>query len=386
MKKLLFYSILFSFIFLESIYLDLPDGVHLKVYQLFVPFMLINIIFNLKALYKMKPFEIIFFLTYFYLGLTFFWSIDKILSIKLIILEVMLIITYLYFRMEFSKYSIEKLELLILKIGKYYILGSIILYIIGIYDFAMHPILEKKTYFGLLQESILPRLRGFAESPNSFIPFALFFLVYFLDKKQNLWIFLTLTAIVASFSSTGMLIAFIILIIIYVNKINFKLILFTLIFLLVVVLLYVYLIQENQEIMRMINWRMERNVSGTGRFELWSYALNLISDNIFGYGINTTRILIHDFHALVSVHNSVLEIFLTGGFIALFLYLLLYLVILFQSLYIWRNYKDKKMFLLFIIYVLIGMANNTLHVGYVVFSLAILFQYANQKKVEIYAK
>jgi O-antigen ligase len=293
----------------------------------------------------------------------------------------MLIVLYLYFKIEFNKLNKKSLESFLLNTGKFYIFGSLLFYILGIYVYSVHPgIPEDRFYFGLMQENILPRLKGFAESPNSFIPFALFFLVYFMDKRQNIWILITLLTILLSFSTTGMIIAFILFGIFYIDKISLKKIFYLVLLFIVIVIIFSIYIQNNQEIMAMIEWRMERNRTGTGRFELWGYALSLIDNNIFGYGINTTRLLIQDFHALASVHNSIVEIFLTGGFIALFLYLLLYLVVFFQSLYIWKYKQDKKMLLLFIVFVLIGMANNTLHIGYVIFYLSVLQYYTNSNK------
>lgn len=382
MNKLFFYLIIFTFIFLEFADIKLVGNINIKIYELFIPFMGVFLLLHLNKIKRIKTFEVVFIISYFYLAITFFWSINMLLSLKLMVLELMLIITYVYFRIEFSIFSIKELENFILKIGKFYILGSIVLYLIGIYVFNTNPVPGKETYFGLLQENILPRLRGFAESPNSFIPFALFFLIYFMDKREKIWIFITLVTILLSFSTTGMLIAFIVILIYYFNKISFKMIFYSFLVFVVLLLLYINFIQNNKDIMAMIQWRLERNRTGTGRFELWSYALNLIANNIFGYGINTTRVLIHNFRALESVHNSIIEIFLTGGFIGLFLYLLLYTTIFFQSIYIWKKKKEKKMFLLFIVFVLIGMANNTLHIGYVIFYLAILYRYSTYSNIK----
>jgi O-antigen ligase len=131
----------------------------------------------------------------------------------------------------------------------------------------------------------------------------------------------------------------------------------------------------------MIEWRLERNKSGTGRFDLWVYVLELINNNIWGYGINTTRVIIRDFHALNSLHNSILEVFLTGGWIGLLLYLLLYLSIFMYTLLIWKYRKDSKMFLIFVVLLVSGIANNTLHIGFLVFSMSILYQYVNKRNI-----
>jgi O-antigen ligase len=244
----------------------------------------------------------------------------------------------------------------------------------------------ESLYFGLMQESILPRLRGLASSPNEYVPWALFFLVYFMYFKSFKLVLFTFVTIILSFSTTGMLIAMILLLIYYNNKITFKGILLLFILLVISISVYYLYIDTNKDIMDMIQWRMERNKSGTGRFELWVYALDLINQNIWGYGINQTRILIHDFHALNSVHNSIIEVFLTGGFIGLYLYLLFSIILLLQSIMIWKNNKDSKILLFYIIFILIGMANNTLHIVYVIFYLAILSRYSILQGEQVHAK
>lgn len=371
--------ILISFLFLDFTNVEVSSTLSLRIYQLFIPFIFIYLIFNIKRIKKLESFEIIFIMFYFYMSITFFWSIDNILSLKLIILQIILIILYFYLRIEFSKFTIKDLENMILKIGKYYIIGSLIFYLFGLYIFATRPIENELFYLGLMQESILPRLRGFAESPNSFILYALFFLIFFINHNKLFLITLTTISLILSFSTTGWLLCFLVFFISYLKKISLKFIFSILIIIVISVLLYIFFIQNNENIMRMIEWRIERNTSGTGRFDLWVYILDFINNNIWGYGINTSRVIIENFHALSSVHNSVLEVFLTGGWIGLLLYLLLYLIIFIHTLLIWRYHCDSKMFLIFLSFFILGIVNNTLHIGFLVFSMSILYQYIRKR-------
>jgi O-antigen ligase len=377
----IFYVILISFIFFDFTNLEISSTISLRIYQLFIPFLCIYLIFNIKYIKKIKFFEIMFVLFYFYMSMTFFWSIDKILSLKLIILQIMLIIFYFYLRLEFNKFTIKDLESLIIKIGKYYILGSLLFYIFGIYIFTTSPIQNEIFYLGLMQENILPRLRGFAESPNGFIVYALFFLIFFINQNRFFLIFLTTISLILSFSTTGWLLCFLVFFISNLKKISLKFIFSIFIIIVISVLIYILFIQNNEDIIKMIEWRLERNKSGTGRFDLWVYVLDLINNNIWGYGINTTRVIIADFHALNSLHNSILEVFLTGGWIGLLLYLLLYLSIFMYTLLIWKYHKDSKMFLIFVVLLVSGIANNTLHIGFFVLSMSILYQYVNKRNI-----
>ena len=378
----IFYVVFILFLFFGFTNVSISSTVSLRIYQVFIPFLSIYLIFNMKYIKNIKLFEVEFILFYLYMGITFFWSIDKILSLRLMILQIMLIVFYFYLRVEFNKFRIKELESFIIKIGKYYILGSFVFYILGLYVFATSPIKGEVFYLGLMQESILPRLRGFAESPNDFILYALFFLVFFINQHRYALIFLTVISLVLSFSTTGLIICFLIFYISYFKRIlSPKFIFYTLVMIMILVLLYINFIQTNEDFMRMIEWRLERNESGTGRFDLWIYVLHFINNNIWGYGINTTRVLIKSFHALNSVHNSILEVFLTGGWIGLLLYLLLYLTIFIYALLIWKYHNDSKMFLIFFMFFIAGMANNTLDVGFLVFSISILYQYASRRNL-----
>ena len=379
MRRILFIFFIFTFL-LSSININLGSDVTIHIYHLFIPFIVYYLLFKFNEFNKIIAFELFFIMLYFYLAVTLLWANDSFLAMKLIFLELILIVAYFYIRLELQQFSIKQIENFIYKVGKFYIIISLILYALGLYIYHTQPIPNESFYFGLMQESILPRLKGMTSSPNEYIPYGLFFLVYFMSFNNIKFILLTLITIVLSFSTTGMFIAFIIITIYYCNKITLKGILIFIILILTIIILYYFYIQSNQNIMEMIELRIQRNKSGTGRFELWEYSFNLINDNIFGYGINQTRLLIHDFHALNSVHNNIVEVFLTGGFIGLILYLLFLIMLFFQSLKIWIMNNDIKIFLLFIIFVLIGIANNTLHIGYNILYLALLFRYSIQKK------
>jgi hypothetical protein len=319
MRSFLF--VIFIFIFLlDSVEIHLSSTIVLHFYHLFIPIISIYLLFKLDKIHSLKSFEWLFLILYYYLAITFLWAGDKSLALKLILLEVMLIITYLYMKLEFEQFSIKDLESFLCKLGKFYIIISFLLYILGLYVYHTSPVAGESLYFGLMQESILPRLRGLTSSPNEYIPFSLFFLVYFIYFKNIKFILLTLATIILSFSTTGLLIAIILLLIYYRDKVTFRGVLFLGLITFIAIMIYYFYIQSNQDIMNMIELRMQRNQSGTGRFDLWVYSLDLINQKIWGYGINQTRILIHDFHALNSAHNNLIEVFLTGGVFGLFIY------------------------------------------------------------------
>lgn len=84
---------------------------------------------------------------YLYFTITFFWSIDQMLSLKLIFLQIILLF-YFYLRVQFNKISINELEIFFIKIGKFYIIGSLIFYFLGAYEFSVNPVVDKVFYLG----------------------------------------------------------------------------------------------------------------------------------------------------------------------------------------------------------------------------------------------
>lgn len=363
-----------SLFFLNFYTIMLPGEIGIRVLYIFLPLIFLYFILFVKRIKSLKSFEVLFITFYLYLAITFFWANNSILSIKLMVLEFILILIYFYGRTSVVK--INNLESFFIFLGKYFIIGGILFYLVGLYAYYYNNlfIAEDRMYFGIMMENFMPRLRGFTESPNTYILFANFFLIYFLEHKMIKYVLITLVSILLSFSTTGMIIASIILL--FYIRINLRVISLILVVLALSVLVFIFFIENNQEIMRMIEWRLQRNSSGTGRFELWNFALGLIEQHpIVGYGINQTRDLIANFHKLNSVHNSYIEVFLTGGGIGLFLYLLLISSIFLDAFKI-KKYS-KIPLLAVIIYIISGLSNNALHSVFLILILIVLYYYIN---------
>lgn len=79
------------------------------------------------------------------------------------------------------------------------------------------------------------------------------FFIYFMSAKNIKWMFITLTSIILSFSSTGIIILSIIIFINYLDKISIKLTIFFVMTILFMTLIYIVFIQSNLGLMK-INW------------------------------------------------------------------------------------------------------------------------------------
>lgn len=72
---------------------------------------------------------------------------------------------------------------------------------------------------------------------------------------------------------------------------------------------------------------MHKNLSFTGRTEIWDYAMSLIrSSFLTGYGYYYGNGIVVRNNNLYSTHNGVLEVMVRGGFIALVFFLIIYVI------------------------------------------------------------
>jgi O-antigen ligase len=335
---------------------------------------MIIIIISRRKLYKIWGLEYLFILFFLYLAISILWSNNLMLSIRLIILEVVLLIMFFHLKNYIiDNYDINSFEINIIKFGYFYIISSFIFYLLGLITYYFHIFrLENGFYLGVIFENFMPRLRGFTESPNTYILYANIFLIYFLNKNKYVISIFTLVTILLSFSTTGIIIS--IFIILFNIRLKKRFIITVVLSLLAGIVIYNIYIKENTQIMKMIEWRLERNKTGTNRFLLWKYTIELIKNKpLLGYGINQSRDLISQYFKLNSVHNSFLEILLTGGLIGFLIYILLLMLYLFYSLILFKYTKIPFLFL--VIYSIGSMANNLLHSVLLIIMINVLYFY-----------
>ncbi len=355
------------------------------------PFMIMGIVLffiNLKQIKisPLVPFEVLWILLYMILVLTSNYAENKLLAFKFDLGVLIILFTYLVFRSLLENISINKFEYYFYQVGKYYILISIILYIGGLILYYINGIhIENEHHLlGMYRQGYIPRLCGLAESPNNYILYATVFLYYFWDKRKLLLFWLTLFSLLFTFSTTvyiSLIIGFLI-ITIYQKKF------FIFLFSAIIIFISIYLLYLSVEsIHTILNARIQRNATGSGRLDIWLYVLDLIYQHpLFGYGANQSRELIAPLRALNSTHNTFLEVWISSGITGVIPYITLLISILFSSIKHFFYSKNLFLILIFINYFIVSMANNLLLIDYNIFYFLILWIYMSKIKIKQPAK
>jgi O-antigen ligase len=361
----------------------------ISVYMLFV---IVLVVINLKYLHikALYGYEIVFFILYGYIIFSSLWSIDYGLSIKIIIGELILLTTYLILRYFTDNQSISNIEIILSKVFKFFIVTSILYYLVGIIYLYILSMDISSMYlnehslgiFGLYLEGHMPRFRGLSESPNNYFYVAFLIMNYFIYKKNLKFALLTLMTILLTLSATAYLVLILTLLLNILNKRNIVKLLTISIF----VIIIIFLIYNNNEyIYNLLNYRYERILTGSGRFELWIYTIQeIIKSPYFGYGANTSRIILEHYHQYQSAHNSILDMALTTGIFGVVILVFYYYIIFITSLKLNIFYRSKIFINIFIMYIVISMSNNTLHVVYTIIYLYFIYIYYS--KMNIYKK
>jgi len=355
--------------------------------SLYMPIVLFTWIVFLKYIKfnKMYSFEIVFVLLYMYIVFSSLWSIDYALSLKLILGEIVLLLSYFILRYLSSTVTLENFEKIFLHIAKFFTIVSLILYIYGIvWYYVLEFIPSEGMYLnessigilGLYLEGFMPRFRGLSESPNNYFYIEFLVTVFLLYKSQIKFAIISISTLILTVSSTGALVLISVILFTLFNK---KYIM-KLIPLVVIVILSGFILYLNNEfIYHLLNYRFDRIMTGSGRIELWLYLLDYINESpFFGYGANTSRIILENLRGYQSAHNSFLDILLTTGVIGLLILLSFFILLLLISLKLSLQYNTNMFIYLWISYFIISMSNNTLHIVYTILYMFFLYIYYNK--------
>ena len=85
----------------------------------------------------------------------------------------------------------------------------------------------------------------------------------------------------------------------------------------------------------------------------------------------------------MSSHNSLIEMFLTTGIFGFTTYLTFLFLLLRNSYLLIRKQSTPVFFIITFGFVVFGMANNILHIEYVVFLIGILYAYNRAEKISL---
>ncbi|RYY02229.1 MAG: O-antigen ligase family protein [Gammaproteobacteria bacterium] len=330
-----------------SIPLDLTP---IKPYMLLVIFALI--VFLIKCLSKQKLFFKFIWIDYFFILFYGFMAScisrasNAQLAVHLLIGLCVLGCAYFVIRLSCYKLSVDALRDILVLVGKLFFYISFFWFIFGVvlhygFNIALSIIDDDDAasyLYGLYMEGeSIPRLRGICDSPNNFGMYAVIFapIVLLCLKRVTVFFGFVLILSVALTLSATTYIAFGFMLLIWAFRKSFTMKAVTLtpnrlfkfsVFIIVVMALLISI--SNSPLIDQINdviiARLEHAETGSGRWELWDYALNLISERpLLGYGLNQSRELLLPLRALKSTHNNILELLLEGGIGALFFYILL---------------------------------------------------------------
>lgn len=360
-------------------------GTHLKVYMVCVMMLIPVLGFSLPNK-RYLGYEKIWIFSYGMLAFSLLWTNNFALGLQLVLGEIILLSFYFVLKILCDRLSEFDTDRVFVCVFRTFVYASILLYLMGmasIYifqneaSFAIHLNETSLRIFGCYKENILPRFMGMAESPNNYAYFANIIFWYFVWKHRTIDATITLITLIFTISTTLYLALFVQVILYYYfgGKLNWK------VMLLCIVLYYgtEYLMQFS-DVQIIMEDRMVRNSTGSGRFELWRYSLSKISDGpIFGYGINQSRTLFTE-REYASSHNNILEMGLSLGYLGCLVYIIFLLSLLKQTFTFSKHNKIPFMGQIGAAFFIFGFANNTLHIEYTVFALTIMSYYIRKCK------
>lgn len=302
---------------------NIDIGFALKPYMIALPAILI--FGNIKYLKRTLNFEKLLYLTYGLSVLSFFWSYDKVSSLRYIIGIVLFLLNYTSFKFLLSKISVKQIENILFYAGLLICSVSLILYLIGMYCLDFQFNIANTRMYGVMVDRATPRLVGLAKDPNIYCVYISVFIFFSLSKirsslKYKSLFFLSTLVLFLTFSRGGMLtLATIFLIMLFSKKEN------RIKGLVGVALLIISLITVNDilglGVDKILISRFTSHRITSGRLDIWSHGLEMLKNNPFGVGIGAFRSLnIELFDDTHHMHNTIWQFFVEVGWLGGFLY------------------------------------------------------------------
>jgi O-antigen ligase len=372
------FALLFTSIFIHNIPFDFFNN-GLRLYMVLSLISTMFLLSTLKARVLLSH-EVLLIALYMYMSLSILWTPNVELAIKMLFGQIVIIFSYFSYTILIDRISLSDIEKVILIIGKWLVFSSLVSYVIGLYyindasfNLADIPTLynsdKVNKVFGVyLSGGYLPRLSGFADSPNNFVYYFTPLMILFFFKKKRLWSLLTCILLIATFSGTFyVILSMLIFVYLLMSLQLFK----VLLMLSISIILLLNVVNSSDMILEFFIYRMDRMLTGSGRFELWGLSLDYIYDKpIFGYGLNQSREVLSSYRNIQSTHNTFLEAWIFSGLGAVLLYSLFYVYILKSSLQVLKVSGVVIPLFVFISFSVFIMGNNSLHIDpyyYIIF-------------------
>jgi hypothetical protein len=349
-----------------------PIRPYMFLVVLFVPWMLGNFA---RRFYR---YELVMGLLFALLVASSFVAIDPALAVRRALGIVILVVAYGLLtkdrRLLVKIYSSRWCQFIILA----YFVVSLLYYLYGLYVFSntgyVAVDVDDRGIYGLYLEGVLPRMRGFTDSPNNLVILCLcsFWLNELSPFKgyRRLNNAVVVLVLLCTLSITGYVAAFLYAI--------YKLPKWGVAAVLALVLVAGVGFSISQgDTEQMYEERVSRIETGSGRWEIFEFIGDRIRENPLGYGLAQARVVLETFHieGYQSSHNNLLEVALEGGVLAAVLYLAASFSLLahiYQSHLLSREIRRIALLWFAQLFVL-GMSNLMIYVEIYILAFALLY-------------
>jgi len=365
------------------------------------PWVLITVI-SFLAIFVFVPRISLSFPSYLYIVSAFFlfivvssfWAEDLSIAFVRALGVVLLCVSYLLLKVFYDNSEKKEISQIIYKLSYFYLIMSLMYYLIGFYLFKTGSGYltddAHRGLYGLYVEGVLPRMRGFSDSPNNLVLLLIpmFYIPFILKVKAcNIYYLLILIVLALTFSITGYIIFILASVfILFTQSMRVLLQLSLVIFFFLFLIFILYLSYENFAFI--VDSRIDRISTGSGRYELFNYAINLIVESpISGYGLGQARLFLGNVggRGYESTHNSFIEILFEGGFVAGGLFVLSWFSIFYYAVKLEVSRKDRVNLCCYLVSLfLISSANLMVYVELMVFNFFCFFFVCEELKVNKY--
>lgn len=390
-RSLIFFLLFYSFLFQQFWIGGISTAI--KPYMIVTLFCLpFAFKFSINNKLKLPLFTLVVLIFFAYMISTTFWAANSPLAlIRTIGILLLIICFYCLYVLSDNMGPTEFVNKFYI-FSKVFMFASLTYFAFGLLSYyILHFQLgDERKLYGLYMEGILPRMRGFADSPNNYVLMVLpffFSALLFVKKIDITFYFLSVVTVLLTYSITGY-IAFALPLLYLLFARGIKTTLIVLGFGCVVVVTIIALYNHYSDFAATIDARSDRVTTGSGRFELFWYAIKLIEDKpILGYGLAQSRVYLEGFQGrdLQSMHNSFLEVYFEGGVIGVFLFIFCWGALLRYLKRIYINRRERNILYCYVLSLLVfSSANMMVYVELMVLNIFCVCFYANLCKNNLY--
>lgn len=342
--KILAVVLVFSYFF-EKLSIDM--GFYLQLYMV-LSFIVILSVYRVFKFKRLLPYEWFLVCFYIYYASGTILTTDKIQAIRMFFGINIFLVCYFIGRFIFYKAGVEIIEKALLYTGGVFLIISLVLYLMGLQNFVGGGVSgEKEISYGLMNDRGMPRMLGVAFNPDYFFMFLAPFLFLYLDKSiKSEWYYVPFIMAIVCVVLTLSISAYAATCVGFITYFALKKRLRLMFILVLLMASSVAILFANFPMMgNILEIRSANLESGSGRYDLWRYALSLFEEHpIFGIGTNGLKFYTASRFDIVNVHSTFIEILVESGIVGSIIYLL-FIIMLIVELIKKRNTIRRLPFL-----------------------------------------